>query len=60
MSGKIFLALTVLLFIVQLAVAENPSPTASAADSGVLLLRNGQVIEGHIVRNGDYYVVQRA
>jgi len=57
MSGKIFLALTVLLFIVQLAVAENPSPTASAADSGVLLLRNGQVIEGHIVRNGDCYVV---
>ena len=56
MSGKISSALTVFVLVVQLAAAEGP-PAAQITSSTVLLLRNGQVIEGHIQRNGDYYAV---
>ena len=48
----------VFLLALQLCAAEEPpQATAPAVASGVLLLRNGQVIEGHIERNGDYYRV---
>jgi hypothetical protein len=57
MSGKIPFALPVFLIIAQLAAADGPPPAAPASNSAVLLLRNGQVIEGHIERNGDYYAV---
>jgi hypothetical protein len=55
MSGKIPSALTAILLIARLAAADGPA-TANAS-AGVLLLRNGQVIQGHIERTGDYYTV---
>jgi hypothetical protein len=58
MSEKISLVLAVFLLNVHLAAADSPPPAANApATSGILLLRNGQVIEGHIERNGDYYTI---
>src|SRR4051794_25589052 len=35
------------------------SQTALAPQSGVLVLRNGQVLEGDVIRAGDYYIVSR-
>jgi hypothetical protein len=57
MSGKIPFSLAVFLLIAQLAAADGPPPVALATSSAVLLLRNGQIIEGRIERNGDYYAV---
>lgn len=58
MSGKISSLLVLFLFTTAgLAGAEGPPPASQEAIPGVLLLRNGQVIEGHIERNGDYYTV---
>ena len=57
MSEKISSALTVFILIARLAPADGPPTATSAKNSTVLLLRNGQAIEGHIQRNGDYYAV---
>ncbi len=59
MSAKISLALTVFLLISWLSAAADgpPASTIQIAGPSVLLLRNGQVIEGHIERNGGYYTV---
>src|SRR6516162_6937799 len=57
MLGKTSSALVVFLVIVQFAAADGPPQTGPVVGSSVLLLRNGQVIEGHIVRNGDFYSV---
>ena len=58
MSGKISIALAQLVFLAQFAAASGPpGSTIQIASPSVLLLRNGQVIEGHIERNGDYYTV---
>ena len=57
MSGKISLLLGIFLVVASAADGAEPSPPPPADGSGVLLLRNGQVIEGHIDRNGDYYTV---
>jgi hypothetical protein len=58
MSAKISLVMTVFLLIARLSVAEGPpASTIQIAGPTVLLLRNGQVIEGHVERNGDYYTV---
>lgn len=58
MSGKISIILTVLVFLARFSAADGPpASTIGFAGPSVLLLRNGQVIEGHIQRNGDYYTV---
>ena len=57
MSGKISLLLGIFLVVAFAADgAESLSPPQTG-DFGVLLLRNGQVIEGHIERDGDHYTV---
>src|SRR5436190_510005 len=45
-------------------VTSSPAPAAAgqssvAPEAGVLVLRNGQVLEGDVTRAGDYYVVGR-
>jgi hypothetical protein len=57
MAVKISTVLAAFLLVAQVAAADGSPPTAPAPNSAVLLLRNGQVIDGHIERNGDYYTV---
>ncbi len=57
MSGKISLLLGIFLVVASAVAADEPSPLPPTDSSGLLLLRNGQVIEGHIARDGDYYTV---
>ena len=45
-----------LVFVTQAARAQPPAP-ASASNPGVLLLRNGQIVEGRIERLADHYQV---
>jgi hypothetical protein len=48
-------ALLLLLLIGDVAPAQTPL----APQAGVLMLRNGQVLEGEVTRAGDYYVVTK-
>jgi len=57
MSRRISLLLGIFLIVASAADGAEPSPPPSADGSGILLLRNGQVIEGHIEREGDHYTV---
>ncbi|MEI8372833.1 MAG: hypothetical protein WCJ35_08370 [Planctomycetota bacterium] len=57
MSGKISLLLGIFLIVASTADGAESPRTPLAGDLGVLLLRNGQVIEGHIERDGDHYTV---
>jgi len=57
MSGKISLLLGIFLVVASAADGAEPSVPPSADDSGILLLRNGQVIQGHILRDGDDYTI---
>ena len=57
MSRRISLLLGIFPFLASLAGGAEPSPPAPPDNPGVLLLRNGQVIEGQIERNGEYYTV---
>ena len=57
MWEKISLLLGVFLIVASTADGAEPSAPPPANNSGVLLLRNGQVIEGQIEHNGDYYTV---
>lgn len=50
-------ALIVLLCVANCRAAGGQS--ALAPQSGVLVLRNGQVLEGDVIRAGDYYIVSR-
>ncbi len=56
MSGKISL-LGIFLVVTFAAKGDEPPAPPPPENSGILLLRNGQVIEGHIERDGDYYTV---
>ncbi len=57
MSGKIFLLLGVILAAACVAKGAELPPHPSGDGSGVLLLRNGNILQGHIEHNGDYYTV---
>jgi len=57
MSGKIYLLLGIFLVVAAAADGIEPLDPSLAVDSGMLLLRNGQVIQGHIVRDGNDYTV---
>ncbi|MGO9109766.1 MAG: hypothetical protein ACLP9L_11080 [Thermoguttaceae bacterium] len=57
MSAKISLLLGIFLIVTSAADGAGPAASPPTDSSGVLLLRNGQVIEGHIERDGDYYTV---
>jgi hypothetical protein len=57
MSAKISLLLGIFLVLATVAVAAESAAPPPTDSSGVLLLRNGQVIEGHIEREGNYYHV---
>jgi len=57
MSRKISLLLGIFLVVASTIDGAEPSAPPPAEKPGVLLLRNGQVIEGQIERNGDYYTV---
>jgi len=57
MSGKISLLLGIFLVVSSAAGGAEPIASPPTEMPGVLLLRNGQVIEGHIERDGDYYKV---
>lgn len=46
------------IFFVSGTLAQSPQ-TAVTSAAGVLLLRNGQTLEGKITRTGDYYLVTR-
>ena len=57
MSRKISPLLSIFLAIAFAAHGDEPSALQFADDTGILLLRNGQIIAGQIQRNGDYYLV---
>ena len=57
MSGKISFLLGIFLVVASAVAGAEPSLSPPPGYSGILLLRNGQVIEGHIERDGDYYTV---
>lgn len=57
MSGKIFLLLGFFLVVASAVDGAEPLSSPPANAPGVLLLRNGQVVEGQIEHNGDYYTV---
>ena len=57
MPGKIALLLGIFLFIAFVADGAEPTASPPGDSPTVLLLRNGQVLEGHIERDGDYYKV---
>ncbi len=63
MSGKISLLLGIFLVVAgtmypwSAADGTEPSAPPLADGPGILLLRNGQVIEGQITRNGDNFTV---
>ncbi len=57
MSEKISFSLAVFVLIARLAAADGLQPSVQQTGSAVLLLQNGQAIEGLIQRNGDYYAV---
>jgi hypothetical protein len=57
MSRKISLLLGIFLVIASAAAGAEPPSSPPGDGPGVLLLRNGQVIEGHIERDGNYYKV---
>jgi hypothetical protein len=52
-----YLHLTLLLLAVMAAAARAESPSAVAAEDGMVLLANGQVLSGKVTRAGDYYYV---
>ena len=56
MSRKISLLLGIFLVAAACGGTEPFAPPP-ADDTGILLLRNGQVIEGHVEHNADYYTV---
>jgi len=47
----------ILLFVLLACFAAAQSPLSPQA--GVLVLRNGQVLEGDVIRAGDYYVITK-
>jgi hypothetical protein len=57
MLGKIHLLLGIFLVFASTVDGAEPSLLPPTDDSGILLLRNGQVLQGHIESNGDYYTV---
>ena len=57
MSRKIFLLAGVFLAVASMAEGAEAPASPHADATGVLLLRNGQVIEGQIEHSGDYYTV---
>jgi hypothetical protein len=55
MARSRYAQIVLFLFLAGFAAAQTPqSPQA-----GVLVLRNGQVLEGEVIRAGDYYVVTK-
>jgi hypothetical protein len=56
LTGSIFAFLAML--VVSSAVAQSPQTDLTSRE-GILLLRNGQTLEGNITRTGDYYLVTR-
>ncbi len=57
MSRKISLLLGIFLVVASVAGGADLSAPPLTDGPGILLLRNGQVIEGQIARNGEYFTV---